>query len=77
VVASPAAARGLDLRSGEGILIAKNGADFVTTLVQVLVDPSLRGDLAYRARAVAQRRLSLEATYDRLSSLLAEGLTTD
>jgi polysaccharide biosynthesis protein PslH len=76
VVTSPAAARGLDLRSGEGILIAKNEAEFVRTIVQVLVDASLRGDLAYRARTVAQRRLSLDATYDRLSTLLAEGLTT-
>ncbi len=77
VVATPAAARGLDLRSGDGILIAGDGAHFVTTLVQVLVDPSLRGDLAYRARSVAQRRLSLEATYDRLSALLAAGVSGD
>jgi glycosyltransferase involved in cell wall biosynthesis len=74
VVASPAAVRGLDLRSGEGVLVAANDDEFVATLTAVLVDSSLRDDLSRRGREVAEERLSLAATYGRVSDLLARDL---
>ena len=72
VVATPAAVRGLDLRSGDGILIVQDGPEFAATLAQTLLDSSLRNDLSRRARQVAQTRLSIAATFDRVSELLAQ-----
>ena len=71
IVTTPHAARSLDLRSGEGLLVAADGPEFAATLVQVLLDSSLREDLSRRGREVAQNRLSIAATYDRLSARLA------
>lgn len=73
VIVTPQAARGLGVRSGEGVLIADDGLEFARMLAQVLVDSSLRDDLSRRGRATAETRFSLEATYDRWSALLAAG----
>jgi glycosyltransferase involved in cell wall biosynthesis len=71
VVTTPEAAHGLDLRSGDGLLIVPDGGEFATTLAQVLLDSSLREDLSRRGREMAQKRLSIAATYDRMSARLA------
>jgi glycosyltransferase involved in cell wall biosynthesis len=71
VVATATAARGLDLRSGDGLIVAPDGPDFSLALSQVLLDASLREDLSRRGRETAEARLSMAATYDRISSLLA------
>jgi glycosyltransferase involved in cell wall biosynthesis len=71
VVATPCAVRGLELVSGDGVLIAAAGADFARTLADVLADPSLREDLSRRGRATAERRLSIAATYERVARDLA------
>lgn len=73
VIVTPHAARGLGVRSGEGVLIADDGPEFARLLAQVLVDSSLRDDLSRRGRATAEARYSIEATYDRWSALLAAG----
>lgn len=70
VVATPLAVRGLAVRSGEGVLVAAPGEEFASALASVLQDASLREDLSARGREVAQTRLSLDATYDRVSLLL-------
>jgi hypothetical protein len=70
-VATPVAARGLEVASGDGVLIATGTSDFSTAITQVLLDPSLRSDLARRARETAESRLSLEATYGRVTEILA------
>lgn len=72
VVATRTAVRGLDLRSGDGVLVARDGREFAKALTQALVDASLRDDLSRRAREVALSRLSITATYDRVSQLLAQ-----
>jgi glycosyltransferase involved in cell wall biosynthesis len=70
-VATPVAARGLEVASGDGVLIATGASDFSPAITQVLLDPSLRSDLARRARETAETRLSLEATYGRVTEILA------
>ncbi len=72
VVATPGAVSGLDLSSGDGVLVASPGSEFARTLGDVLSDPSLREDLSRRGRATAERRLSISATYERLTSELAD-----
>jgi glycosyltransferase involved in cell wall biosynthesis len=77
VVATPVAAEGLDLCSGDGIAIVDDGPEFAATLAEVLLDNSLRDDLSRRGREVAQARLSITATYDRTSALLAQDVLPD
>lgn len=72
VVATPGAVSGLDLASGDGVLIAPAGTEFARTLADVLSDPSLREDLSRRGRATAERRLSIAATYERMTRELAD-----
>jgi glycosyltransferase involved in cell wall biosynthesis len=72
VVATRTAVRGLGLRSGDGVLVAHDGPEFAKALTQALIDASLRDDLSRRAREVALSRLSITATYDRVSQLLAQ-----
>lgn len=71
VVASAAAARRLDLASGDGLIIVPEQDDFAQALVQVLLDTSLRDDLSRRGRQTAEARLSMASTYARLSDSLA------
>jgi glycosyltransferase involved in cell wall biosynthesis len=73
-VVTPVAARGLDVASGDGVLIADEEAEFSNAVSQVLLDKSLRKDLSRRARETAETRLSMEATYGRLISVLEEAL---
>jgi glycosyltransferase involved in cell wall biosynthesis len=75
VVATPTAARHLDVVSGDGVLVATDGPDFSNALCQVLLDPSLRDDLSRKGRETATSRLSMAATYGRVSDLLATGPT--
>lgn len=75
-VATPVAARGLDVVSGDGVLIADHDQDFSTAVSQVLLDKSLRSDLARRARETAETRLSMEATYGRLLEILESASDT-
>lgn len=71
VVASAAAARRLDLVSGDGLVIVPEGEDFAQALVQVLADTSLRDDLSRRGRQTVEARLSMATTYARLCDSLA------
>lgn len=71
-VATPLATAGLDIASGDGVLIAKEEAAFADAMLQVLEDSSLRRDLAARGRSLAEARLSLHATYGHLTDVLSE-----
>jgi glycosyltransferase involved in cell wall biosynthesis len=73
VVATPQAARGLGLRSGDGVVIAAAGPEFARVLGDVLLDTSLRDDLSQRGRATAETQYSIAATYELLSEQLAAG----
>jgi glycosyltransferase involved in cell wall biosynthesis len=77
VVATPHAARGLGLRSGDGVLITGKGREFARVLGDVLLDASLRDDLARRARVTAEAYFSIAATYELLSAQLAAGTAPD
>lgn len=70
VVATPVAVDGMELVSGDGILVAESPSDFADAVAQVLADPTLRADLARRGRQVAVDRMSISATYDRLADIL-------
>lgn len=72
LVTTRAGVRGLDLRSGDGVLVVPDGPEFAAALAEALLDSSLRDDLSRRGRQVAQTRLSLSATFDRVSALLAQ-----
>jgi glycosyltransferase involved in cell wall biosynthesis len=73
VVATPHAARGLGVRSGDGVVIAAAGPEFARVLGDVLLDASLRDDLSQRGRATAEAQFSIAATYEFLSEQLAAG----
>jgi glycosyltransferase involved in cell wall biosynthesis len=69
-VATPVATRGLDIASGDGVLVATGTSEITAAVSQVLQDESLRGDLSLRARETAEARLSMQATYGRLADIL-------
>jgi glycosyltransferase involved in cell wall biosynthesis len=71
VVATPLATAGLDIASGDGVLLAKEEAAFADAMLQVLEDSSLRRDLSARGRSLAESRLSLHATYGHLTDVLS------
>jgi len=71
-VATPLATAGLEVASGDGLLIAKEAGDFADAICQILEDSSLRSDLAARGRSLAEARLSLHATYGHLTDVLSE-----
>jgi glycosyltransferase involved in cell wall biosynthesis len=71
-VATPLATAGLDIASGDGVLLAKEEAAFADAMLQVLEDASLRRDLSARGRSLAEARLSLHATYGHLTDVLSK-----
>jgi len=70
VVATSVAVEGMELRSGDGLLLADEPAAFAGAVANLLEDPTLRADLAARGRELAVGRMSIAATYDRLADLL-------
>ena len=70
VVATSVAVDGMELRSGDGLLLADEPAAFAAAVASLLEDATLRSDLAARGRDIAVERMSLAATYDRLAALL-------
>ncbi|MFQ5599018.1 MAG: glycosyltransferase family 4 protein [Candidatus Krumholzibacteriia bacterium] len=76
VVATPVAVAGMELSSGDGLLLAERPNDFADAVVQVLSDPTLRADLRRRGREIAVSRLSIAATYDRLTRFLERRTTS-
>lgn len=71
VVATPLAAKGLDVQDGRDCLIAPDADAFAAALVRVLRDGA--GELGRRGRQLALDRYSIEA----LSGLLADGAAVD
>lgn len=71
VVATPLAAKGLDVTDGLDCLIAPDAEAFAAALVRVLRDGA--GELGRRGRSLALERYSIEA----LSALLADGAPMD
>ena len=70
VVATSVAVDGMELRSGDGLLLADEPAAFAAAVASLLEDATLRSDLAARGRDIAVERMSLAATYDHLAALL-------
>jgi glycosyltransferase involved in cell wall biosynthesis len=70
VVATSIAVAGMDLVSGDGLLLAVGAADFAAAVVDLLEHPERGAALAQRARALAVERMSIGATYDRLAEFL-------
>jgi glycosyltransferase involved in cell wall biosynthesis len=70
VVATSVAVEGMELRSGDGLLLADDPAGFAAAVSSLLLDPTLRSDLAARGRDIAVERMSIAATYDHLAVLL-------
>jgi glycosyltransferase involved in cell wall biosynthesis len=77
VVVTPNVARGLGVRSGDGIVVAAAGAEFARVLGDVLTDATLRDDLSRRGRMTAEAQFSIAATYELLSAQLAAAPSGD
>jgi glycosyltransferase involved in cell wall biosynthesis len=75
VVATPVAVQGMELSSGDGLLLAAGPAEFADAVAAILTDPALRADLARRGRELVVARLSVAATYDRLVDALDQRTT--
>jgi glycosyltransferase involved in cell wall biosynthesis len=68
-VASPLAVEGLDITSGEQVMLAETNQQFADTIGELVADPDKRGSLARRARAWACANLGWErsiAAYEEL-----------
>jgi glycosyltransferase involved in cell wall biosynthesis len=74
VVATPVAVEGMELESGDGLLLAADPAAFADAVARLAQDPRLRDELGRRGRALAVERMSIAATYDRLASHLLHRL---
>jgi len=77
VVATPVAVEGMQLESGDGLLLAADPAEFAAAVARVIDDAALRSRLAARGRALAVERMSIAATYDRLAELLVQRLAPE
>ncbi len=74
VVATPIAVEGMELPSGDGLLLAADPEAFADAVVRVLSETALRAELARRGRDIAVERMSIGATYDRLTEFLVRRL---
>jgi glycosyltransferase involved in cell wall biosynthesis len=72
VVATSIAVEGMDLVSGDGLVLADGADAFADAVAALLGDAKLRADLARRGRELAVERMSIAATYDRLAEFLDE-----
>jgi hypothetical protein len=71
VVASPAAAAGLDVEGGRHLLIANGPADVAAGVVRVLTDPRLAGRLGSEARELVAGRYTRESVTPAILGLYA------
>lgn len=71
IVASPLAVAGLEVRSGEQLLLAESDDDFAAAIVALLDAPARRAALARHAYAYACTALSWERSADRYDALYA------
>ena len=72
LVVTPVAVEGMELQSGDGLLVADGAAAFADAVARVLGDAELRAQLGRRGRELAVQRMSIAATYDRLADHLAQ-----
>ena len=73
VVTTSKGCEGLDVRSGEHLLVADDPDAFTRAVVQILDDPSLRSGITHSARRLVEKKYSWESlvqsmdrAYDRL-----------
>ena len=71
VVASPPAARGVDARDGEHLLVAGDPRWFADAVVRLLADREKRNRLAQDARTHVERHYSWDAAMQTLDGLIA------
>jgi glycosyltransferase involved in cell wall biosynthesis len=72
VVATSKGAEGLDVRSGEDILIADEAQDFANAVLRLLDSQSLRTKLAARGRRLVKERYSWETCVQNLEQSLQQ-----
>src|SRR5262249_15237474 len=70
VVASPAAAEGLNARAGEHLLTAEDPESWARAVLTVMRDRELSGRLSRSARALVERRFRWATNLARLDALL-------
>jgi glycosyltransferase involved in cell wall biosynthesis len=68
VVATPAAAAGLEAEDGTHLLLASEAADFAAAFRRLSDDPALSGRLAQNGRALLRLRHAPEEAVARLES---------
>jgi glycosyltransferase involved in cell wall biosynthesis len=71
VVASPLAAAGLEVTSGEQLVLAESDAEFADALARLLREPADRARIAGNARRWAQKYLGWEARVGRYEEIYA------
>jgi polysaccharide biosynthesis protein PslH len=69
IVASPLAIAGLEVRSGNQLLLAESDDDFAAAIIALLDSPARRAALARHAYAYARTSLSWEHSADRYDAL--------
>jgi len=72
LVVTPVAVEGMELQSGDGLLVADGAEAFAAAVASVLGDAALAAQLGRRGRELAVERMSIAATYDRLADLLRD-----
>jgi glycosyltransferase involved in cell wall biosynthesis len=72
VVATPIAVAGMGLNDGDGLVLADGAPGVADAIARLLENPAERDAIAARGRAIAVARMSIQATYDRLTDLLAD-----
>jgi glycosyltransferase involved in cell wall biosynthesis len=72
VVATGAAARGLEARPDEHMLVEDDPARFAAAVVRLLSDADARGRLAARARSFVERQHAWPALLERVEMLVID-----
>jgi len=71
-VVTPQAIKGMGLENGEGLLIEESPHAFAQAVLTILDDKTYAKELGMRARKVAIKKFSNQATYDQLTDFLFE-----
>jgi glycosyltransferase involved in cell wall biosynthesis len=75
VVATPIAAQSMPVKAGEHLLVGENAGQFADAVIELIVNPSLRGELAIRARAYVEDHHNWQAITQRLEGAYLELLS--
>ncbi len=73
IISTAKGAEGIDVRSGENILIAESDADFITAILQLVRDPAMRETLGQRGLETVSKEYSWDTAAQAVSASLKAG----